>query len=249
VVAGQIEVNKRMKSRRPKPGQRFIQPQVLPDLVGDPWSYGIIAVAERTTTLLLQTMESLASAGFDSPIIFVDGGVPCGFQHNQIVSHKTKIGHPNNWITALFHLYATHPQANRYALFEDDLLACKDLKLYLESCPFPEKGYWNLLTHEENVKLTNRVKGWHLANQRGKGAVGLVFDQEGVETILFRRDFTMGGKGVDGMIISCMKSHGFKEYIHYPSLLQHQGAISTLGHRFGKVKSFPGVDYSPMEDP
>jgi hypothetical protein len=225
-------------------------------MTSNKWQYGITSVASRTDTLLLSTLKSLTAAGFDNPIIFLDGDCRAssvvGF-NLRVITYVPKLGHLGNWMSSLFTLYVTNPKADRYAIFEDDCIAVHNLRTYLDSCHFPNKGYWNLLTHNENLPKTNNQKGWHESNQRGKGAVGLVFDNETVKTILTSRKFIeraswTNGRCADGMIISVLKGHGYKEYIHFPSLLQHIGTKSTLGHHFGPVKCFPGESFNPAND-
>lgn len=205
------------------------------------WAYGIITVRERATTLLPDTIESLAAAGFDQPALFVDG--PEGSQLD-------------NWRRALRSLVTDDPNASRYAVFEDDLIACLNLRCYLEAFDFPERGYWNLLTHE-GVLMTDAA-GWQKSTQRGKGAVGLVFDRAAVDVLLNCKDFwrfdSQGGrKGADGLIVRTMRAHRFSEYIHNPGLIQHTGTLSAIRERvprhptYGRMKSFVGADFNAME--
>lgn len=213
------------------------------------WAYGITTVPERFDTLLPQTVASLAAAGFDRPVLFVDGNIP-GHKDLEVVSHP-RVGHLRNWMNALFYLFATK-NADRYAIFEDDLLACRQLREYLERCPFG-KVYWNLLTHDENLIFTNGIPGWHLSNQLGRGAVGLVFDRATVDCLLrmerFVRSPANGETMSDAVVIATLKSIGYEELIHYPSLLQHVGFESTLGNSFGHVRGFLGVDYDLLSIP
>src|SRR5438309_2061382 len=110
------------------------------------WAYGVTTVPERMGDLLPQTLQSLAAAGFDRPVLFVDGPAGGYNYHGEIVSHP-RVGHLRNWMNAIFYLFTTQ-EADRYALFEDDLIACSQLRQYLERWP-PGKDYWNLLTHDE----------------------------------------------------------------------------------------------------
>lgn len=224
------------------------------------WSYGITAVPQRLETTLPDTLRSLKKSGFDEPTIFFDGYFPNGFGYESIYSivqkripiviHPT-ICHLANWMTALLYIYTSNCQADRYALFEDDLLCVSNLREYLDSLVYPEMGYWNLLTHDENLLLTNKVEGWHKSNQKGRGALGLVFDRKAVQDLLTNRQFIerpLGNKqNADGMVMDTLRPMGYSEYIHYPSLLQHTGTVSAMGHHYGKVSGFKGEGYNPME--
>jgi hypothetical protein len=207
------------------------------------WAYGITTVPERAGGLLPATIESLAQAGFDRPMLFVDGSIEYSGRLD-VVRHP-RVGQLRNWMNALFYLFTT-TRADRYAIFEDDLLACRQLRPYLDRCP-PGKTYWNLITSDDNLHDTGYRPGWHLSNQLGRGAVGLVFDRETVDCLLrmerFVRAPANGETMADAVVIDTLKPLGYRELVHYPSLLQHMGAESTLGHSIGQVSAFQGVEY------
>lgn len=222
------------------------------------WSYGITAVPSRADTLLPRTLASLIRAGFESPAIFLDGrhaGVEklAAELSLPIITRTPPVGSLANWMTTLVYLYTTAPFATHYAIFEDDCVACANLKEYLQQYHI-DKCYLNLLTHNENLVLTGGELGWHESNQRGRGAVGLVFNRQGVKTILGSQHFyefpqRAAAKGQDGLVIHAMKEAGYRELVHYPSLLQHTGQISANGGKLylDPVKGFIGEDYDPME--
>lgn len=213
------------------------------------WAYGITTVPERAGTLLPQTLRSLASAGFDRPVLFVDGNIS-GYEELEVVCHPN-VGQMRNWMQALFFLFTTQ-EADRYAIFEDDVLACRQLREYLVRCP-PGKVYWNLITLDENRAFTKDVPGWHESNQLGRSACGLVFDRSTVDCLLrmerFVRGPSVGETMSDAVVIATLKSLGYKELVHYPSLLEHVGRESTLGNSFGQVIAFQGVDYDLLSLP
>jgi hypothetical protein len=213
------------------------------------WAYGITTVPERVSNLLPQTIASLAAAGFNRPVLFVDGHIP-GYDDLEVVCHPN-VGQLRNWMHALFYLFATK-DADRYAIFEDDVLVCRQLREYLERCP-PGKVYWNLITLDENRAFTQDVPGWHESNQLGRSACGLVFDRSTVDCLLRMERFVRGpGNGEtmsDAVVIATLKSLGYKELVHYPSLLQHVGLESTLGNSFGHVSGFLGEEYDLLSMP
>jgi hypothetical protein len=213
------------------------------------WAYGITTVPERVGTLLPQTIASLAAAGFDRPVLFVDGQIT-GCDRHEVVCHP-RVGQLRNWMHALFYLFTTR-DADRYAIFEDDVQACRQLREYLERCP-AGKVYWNLITLDENRAFTNDVPGWHESNQLGRSACGLVFDRSTVDCLLRMERFVRGpGNGEtmsDAVVIATLKSLGYKELIHYPSLLQHVGLESTLGNSIGRVSAFVSEDVDLLSVP
>lgn len=97
----------------------------------------------------------------------------------------------------------------------------------------------------------NPVIGWYEARrittnsnnekyktlQRGLGAVALIFTREQVQALLSSRPFINKPltarhrtTNVDGGIVNAMNLAGYRELVHYPSLVQHIGVLSTTGH-------------------
>jgi hypothetical protein len=151
-----------------------------------------------------------------------------------------------HWYLTLQELYFRNPYAQYYAIFQDDFVCVPNLKAYLESCEYPEKGYWNLFTFMENDDMVSRVsqKGWMPAaraaqgHQLGRGAVALVFSQEAVIKLLSSQymqtrimDAVKGHRSIDGAVVSAMHLEGWTEYVHNPSLTQHTGEVSSMGNR------------------
>jgi hypothetical protein len=152
---------------------------------------------------------------------------------------------------ALFYLFTTQ-EADRYAIFEDDVLACRQLREYQERCP-PGKVYWNLITLDENRAFTKDAPGWHESNQLGRSACVLVFDRATVDCLLrmerFLRGPASGETMSDADVIATLKLLGYKELVHFPSLLQHVGLESTLGNSIGQASVYLGEDYDLLSLP
>jgi hypothetical protein len=231
------------------------------------WSYGVMTHPLRRFGLLPQTLVSLAKVGFAEPFVFVDsdeavspyGYVPAG--SGWAIIRCPKLGIAFNWQLSMWELYLRNPSAERFALFQDDILASRDLRAYLEACPYPERGYLNLLTHMSNDELLAKdpALGWREAGQigggnpdrwqTGRGACGLVFSSEALTTLFCSAHYVLRpqGKGglppmdstdqvkcrqkIDGGIAAAMNRAGWREYIHNPSLIQHVGTISTVNKR------------------
>ncbi len=224
------------------------------------WMYGIVTVPSRRTTLFKQTLESLCKAGFDKPRLFVDGpdsvesyaqfGLP-------ITSRCPSVGIAANWMMALWELYSRNPQADRYAIFQDDVLTYPNLRDYLTRCEYPVKSYLNLCTYPANQELADGRKGWYPSNQLGRGAQALVFNREAVVTLLSNRHPVMrlqrsgkGHRGIDGSISHALRNEGFREYVHNPSLVYHIGTKSTVGNRPQPlVESFQGEEFDATSLP
>jgi hypothetical protein len=203
------------------------------------WAYGVTTIVTRLETTLPRTLKSLELAGFPNPKLFIDGEL------NELPESLKKYKYTIrgeitrtfcNWILTAWELLAVNPHVDYYAIFQDDFVTYKDLRIYLERCTFPQRGYWNLYTFPINVK--NEEQGWYLSKQNGKGAVALIFNNEGLRSLLCSRHMVdrvqnkrRAWKSVDGAIITALRHAGWKEYVHNPSLTQHIGKESSMGNK------------------
>jgi len=203
------------------------------------WTYAVTTVPERRDNLLPRTLESLRLAGFDKPILSVDDCsdptlyAEFGFKTWCRGERIRTFGH---WYLTALEMYIREPGSDRYAIFQDDFVTYKNLRDYLDSCEFPDKGYWNLFTFRSNLTVCPQGhKGWYKSNQSGRGAVALIFNRDSLITLLSGKHMverpqhpTRGHKAVDGGIVETMKKAGYTEYVHNPSLTQHTGEKSTM---------------------
>jgi hypothetical protein len=227
------------------------------------WSYGLTTVPMRRDALLPRTLASLASGGFPSPRLFVDGCSPALAASYEsrfklpVTARYPTIRTYGNWVLALAELYIREPAADRYAMFQDDFVTYPNLRKYLERCVYPEDGYWNLYTFRENEKLIPAPKreGWFRSNQLGRGAVALVFSRDAVLTLLTHQhmverptDPVKGWQAVDGGVVTALRNAGRYEYVHYPSLVQHTGLISSMRNVQQQLAgTFRGEKYDATE--
>lgn len=222
------------------------------------WAYGVTTVPGRFCDLLPQTLASLEKAGFDSPRLFVDGcregEVPQCLRRYEMTCHYPAVRTFGNWYLGLTELYLRKPNADMFAMFQDDFVTYPTLREYLEVCQYPKQGYWNLYTFPENVRPQ---QGWYLSGQKGKGAVALVFSRECAMILLEHRsmvgwpqNLTQGYKGLDGRIVTSMKKIDWHEYVHNPSLVQHTGLDTSIADgRHPKQPLSPvfrGEDYDAL---
>ena len=209
------------------------------------WAYGITTVSKRFDDLLPTTLDSLALGGFENPHIFIDGcseiDTPTALlSQYSVTCRREQIRTFGNWYLGLLELYIRNPRADRYAMFQDDLVTYQNLRTYIEKVPYPDMGYCNLYTFPENhtLKEDKDDYGWYLSNQKGKGAVALVFNRHAVTTLLQADHMVMrpqdshrGWRAIDGGIVSAMKKGGYKEFVHNPSLVQHTGLVSVMQNK------------------
>jgi len=226
------------------------------------WACGVTAVASRLRDGTLdRTLASLERGGFTDLRLFVDGiKFPIGWNSEYkdlpITCHDPALKIQGNFHLALSELFLRQPHADRYAIFQDDLVTYKNLRQYLEELPYPKDGYLNLYTFAQNEKPLN---GWYPSNQLGKSAVALVFDNLAVRTLLTSEHWILRHwrearnpdrkwKFIDGGIVEAFRQAGFKEYVHNPSLVQHTGTKSTLGNsRHALANTFRGEDFDAMD--
>lgn len=216
------------------------------------WAYGVTTVPQRMGGLLPRTLGSLARGGFDRPRLFVDGADGALAREYEarfkleVSARFPRLRAAGNWMLSLGELYLRDPDAERFALFQDDLVCVANLRSYLEGCSLPHDGYWNLYSFPNNENLVPRdltVRreprvGWYHSNQRGLGALGLVFSREGLVAMMTHphmvtrpQDARMGWRKIDGGILESYRKMGGKEYVHHPCLLQHLGMESTIDKR------------------
>jgi hypothetical protein len=229
------------------------------------WSIGITTVSERHNDLLPRTVRSLKTAGFPAPRLFVDGARDavdfCGPDLFQLeVTTRWPVVHTwGNWVLALWEMFTRDPECDRYAIFQDDVVACKNLREFMEASKATDKAYWNLYTHPENHAMRPSEGGWFPSNQLGKGLQGLVMPHAGVLALLSgdglalrsASTLTLGStdqprrwRNADGGVASAFRRAGWTEWCHSPSLLQHVGAQSSMGNRIGhQAVDFKGEDW------
>lgn len=211
------------------------------------WAVGITTVPERRETTLHTSIASLTRAGFSRMRLFVDGdlyGDTCRVK---------RIGAYGNWVLALWELYIRQPNAQRYAVFQDDVCACSHLREYLEAW-YPPSGYQCLYTAKSTASTAPK-DGWYKSLQLGRGALGLVFSCDAVRALLVHpkllerpRVPLRGNQCIDGTVCDAMNAAGYSEWAHMPSLLQHTSEKSTVsGWDNRRSPVWRGEDYDPRE--
>ncbi len=221
------------------------------------WAYGITTVPERVGELFPRTLNSLATAGFDKPRLFIDGDRGgCYPSTLETTCHYPPVRTAANWLLAAWELHLRDPTAHRYAIFQDDIAASRNLREYLERCEYPKKGHLNLCTYPVNDPLAKGEEGWFLSNQKHKGAQALVFDNETMRCLLSNlgcaverlQDERYRYQGIDGTVGKVLKSVGWVEHVHNPSLVCHTGVGGKTSMTFVPHKSQPVIESFRGED-
>jgi hypothetical protein len=223
------------------------------------WAYGVTTCPARRDTLLPETLLSLRNAGFDRPRLFVDGtDDPMSWEREfglPVTGRNPTVRVYGNWVLGLAELYLRAPESDRFAMFQDDLMTCRNVREFLDRSPYPIKGYMNLFTYRDNENLIRgKEPGWYESNQWGRGALALVFDRPTLLTLLTHQhmvdrplDVHRGWRAIDGGIVTAMKKAGYKEFVHAPSLVQHTGLYSSMGNKPHPVAhTFPGESHDAL---
>jgi hypothetical protein len=251
--------------------------------MGLKWAYGVTTVPERRSTLLPRTLASLRRGGFENPRLFVDGDNDAESWEQEfglrVTTHFPSVRTFGNWMLALWELYIREPKADRYAIFQDDLVTYVNLRQYLEASTAkpqvaevqPPQGrqrnrfahksqrnaaqvYWNLYSFPSNEKLATGP-GWHMSNQRGLGALALVFPRAAVIALLSSEHMAdrpqsanRGYRNVDGGIVTALAKAQYSEVVHSPTLVMHTGIQSSMGSKFHELATtFRGEHFDAME--
>lgn len=241
-----------------------------PKTTGIKWAVAVTTVSQRRSTLLPPTLASIKAAGFPDPRLCVDG-TGDGFDHFglEVTYRRQQIRTHGNWVLAAMELFIREPHAARYGIFQDDFAVYRNTRQYLDACPYPTFGYWNLTTFDARPGSSNekvvegQPVGWYEAAelmapkgyQAGRGAVALVFNREALLTLLSSRhmverpmDAHRGHQAVDGGVVWAMNKAGWREYVHNPSLVCHTGGdASTMGHgRYKLPLTWRGDDFDAL---
>ena len=163
--------------------------------------------------------------------------------HVGVTCRQPQVGAWANWLLAAHELYLRDPNADAFAIFQDDILLSANVQAYLERIEWPQAGYLNLYTSKHNRDVPN---GWSRPHSASRGALALAFKREAMQTLL-TLDATLshrltddGHKRIDVAVQQALASAGIQEYVHSPSLAQHQISVnsdvpagnSTLGHEY-----------------
>lgn len=226
------------------------------------WSCGITTIPKRESDLLPRTIASVQDAGF-KPRLFFDGR-PSKSYNLPVTVREENIGAWGNWWLGMYELWIRDYKAQRFIMFQDDIVCCKNLRKYLEHW-YPDKGYLNLYCNREYEKYVDKPDKLKMSNGRwfcpkrqgGQGALALVFSRDALKHLFLSRSavekpLTTGKrrtKPVDGGIVQAMgRNSDWYEWVHKTSLVQHTGHNqSTLGNNNRPPPdNFPGEDFDAM---
>ncbi|QDV52190.1 glycosyltransferase [Gimesia fumaroli] len=203
------------------------------------WAVGI-TTAPRKKSTLLQTLDSLKAAGWDSPRLFAEPGVEIPFEFNRLpVSRRDEtLGAFPNWYLALTELVLRNPRAEAFLLCQDDVLFTSDIRDYLEHSLWPAKQVGVVSIYcpshypqTEKPGFIREDRGW-----KSWGALAYIFSNPAARAILSdsmvlnHRDFgpAEGLHHIDSVVGYWCERNQLSYFVHSPSLAQHIGDSSTI---------------------
>ena len=122
---------------------------------------------------------------------------------------------------------------------EDDVSYCRGARLAWASAiaDFDRVGFWSLYTPRRDQGLVGHQQGWAASN-RGRdtwGTQAMCFPRSSAEILLeyrplYEEDQLRGA--TDAIVAQCFVDVGIPCYYHNPSLADHIGRISSIGHNW-----------------
>jgi hypothetical protein len=203
------------------------------------WSVGITTSRRRIPTLE-QSAQSVRRAGWDEPILFIDGDMEIPKSQSDLPSCRRipAVGAFPNYALSLMELFMRDPHADAYMMLQDDALfpGTSVVRQYLEDVLWLGKtpGIVSLYCSTE---YQQQVSGWHRFNGPWVwGAVAFIFSNEVARALLTSslvcdhraRANDDGLSKIDVMIGLFSQATGVSIHYPSPSLVQHIGTISTI---------------------
>jgi hypothetical protein len=169
-----------------------------------------VTTAPRPIATLPRTLESLERAGWSDFRVFPD---------------TAGIGAWRNWIEALATLIAQQPDADAFAVVQDDVVFCRGLRAYLEQTLWPAVRRVALCSPFTPAAYHERRRGWNVRwpppNQFLVAAQVWIFPPESARAIVRDLGHIQAHKGIDGRVGLWAERTRRSVWYHTPSLAQH----------------------------
>ena len=201
------------------------------------WAVGVTTAPRRQPTLE-PCLDGLTRAGWSDIHLFLDGTVrvPENYTHLQTTWREQSIGACPAWVLSLAELVVLHPQADAYALFQDDVLPHygDSLREYLERALWPDGQAGVVSLYNPGIGLK---PGWQvIPSEWDWGAQAVIFSPPAVRTFLsdptvLRRMLPVASGAhlpIPELLREWLFRHGIYAYCPYPSVVQHIGVASTI---------------------
>lgn len=196
---------------------------------------------DRPSLDLHTAIDELRRGGFDEPLhIFCEPGTPEIGQIEHAIVHRneTRLGVIGNWANCLRRLLET-TGAEHLLVCEDDVMYCRGARLSWNQAvdKYDRVGFWSLYTPQRDQGIVGHQHGW-VALNRGRdtwGTQAMCFPRSSAEVLLkyqpLHEDDQLRGP-TDAIVAQCFIDAGIPCYYHNPSLTDHIGRISSVGHNW-----------------
>jgi hypothetical protein len=186
-------------------------------------------------------VERLRFGGFSELIhVFCEPGTPGIAPIPDVVVHRNEIrlGAIGNWKCCLAWL-VEHTAAAYLMVFEDDVEFCRGARdAWVSSLgELREVGYWSFYTPRRDRGLVSAKLGW-VASNRGRdtwGTQAMCFPRSSAGRLLeygpLHAEDQLRGP-TDAIVAQCFLEARLPCYYHNPSLAEHLGQVSAVGHNW-----------------
>jgi hypothetical protein len=186
-----------------------------------------------------ESINQLRRGGFRETVhLFCEPGTPELRPLPNVIIHRNpvRLGVVGNWSHCLQWL-VEHTSADFLMVCEDDVIYATGARTALDSDLEAAKdvGYWSLYTAQRDAFLTEGRRGW-IAWNRGHdnwGTLSMCFPRSSAERVIvypaLKTEDQLEGH-TDFVVAQCFLDAGIACWYHNPSLADHVGRISTIGH-------------------
>ncbi|MGL4464397.1 MAG: glycosyltransferase family 2 protein [Planctomycetia bacterium] len=208
-----------------------------------------MTTAPRGVPTLDACLDSLRLAGFDQPVhLFAEPGAPSDdWTRPGVVLHRNerRLGCYPNWLRAAEHLLSATDKPH-LLLLEDDGEFCRGAAaaLYFGLAHLESIGCLSLYTPAHNRRAGRHTEtGWFPLRAPDRwGTVAQCFPRSVLERFVREADRSHAD-GTDRHLEAFLGRRGLRWYSHAPSLADHVGECSTLGHATGPANA--GIGFRP----
>lgn len=196
------------------------------------WAVGI-TIAPRKLPTYTETIDSVIRTGWTEPHLFCEPNVILMDRHRNlpITERKDTMGCWKNWYQTAKDLVDFYPEADAYAIFQDDVIFCLGVRSFLEKCLWPVENPGVISVFTPSHYKQDRI-GWHKTD---KGhtlwmAQTFIFTPKSIRNMINHPVCVnwKGDRNVDNVIGNWARQTRLFPYYHTPSLAQHIGTVSTI---------------------
>lgn len=207
----------------------------------------VIRTAPRPTSYIEGTIDSLAKAGWNDPIIWSEPGaaIPDVVRGPRVIVNHQRLGPHFTFRAAMNGIVELFPDADAYGIFEDDIQITRGLRCHLETVdlwPSDNVGVLSLYTAGANA---GEIPGWHQCSripERAIGALAFIFPRRAARLFVSTPPASRNWNQADYWVGYWCKLMKLEYWMHSPSFVLHVGVESSIStrsiDRFRQCKEF-----------